>query len=102
MAKDDDTAAGVAEAGETVQVIVRLRFDPPAGAAPGSDAYASALAGVRARFLDGLDFPHRVLRAHDTVPVVVLVVPRAQRAALAGSPLVASVEDDRLNVPLAR
>ncbi|MEW6272139.1 MAG: hypothetical protein AB1689_22890 [Thermodesulfobacteriota bacterium] len=86
-----------------VQVIVRLRFEAPAGAAPDSEAYKSALTGARERFLRSIDaVPHRVVRTYDTLPLVVLSLPAAQRAEIERSPLVASVEDDRLNAPLAQ
>lgn len=84
-----------------VQVIVRLRFTPPGGAAPDSDAYKRALVAARDRFLAAIAaVPHRVVRTYDTLPLVVLAIAPGDRAALEQSPLVASVEDDRLNAPL--
>jgi hypothetical protein len=84
-----------------VQVIVRLRFDPPAGAAPDSPPYKSALAAARERFFAATEsMPHRVVRTYDTLPLVVLAIAPGDRATLEQSPLVASVEDDRLNAPL--
>lgn len=87
---------------EQVQVIVRLRFEAPAGAAPGDEAYEQAVRAARERFLATLDFEHRVVRTYDTLPLVALVIPRAERENVARSPLVAGVEDDRLNAPLAQ
>jgi len=87
----------------TVQVIVRLRFEPPAGAAPDSDAYKAALLAARSTFFGEIDaIPHRVVRTYDTLPLVVLSVAPGERAALAKVPSVASIEDDRLNAPLAQ
>jgi len=86
-----------------LQVIVRLRFEPPPGAAPDSQPYKDALLAAREKFLAAIDgVPHRVVRTYDTLPLVVLAIAPADRAALEKSPLVASVEDDRLNAPLAR
>jgi hypothetical protein len=97
----DEAAPPDAPAG-SVQVIVRLRFDAPAGAAPDSEAYKAALVRAREAFLGSIGgIPHRVVRTYDTLPLVVLSVPAEQRAELERSPLVASVEDDRLNAPLA-
>ncbi len=64
---------------EHVQVIVRLRFEPPAGASPGDDAYEQAVRAARERFLATLDFEHRVVRTYDTLPLVALVIPRSER-----------------------
>jgi hypothetical protein len=84
-----------------VQVIVRLRFTPPAGAAPDSDAYKRALVATRDRFITAIaSIPHRVVRTYDTLPLVVLAIAPGDRATLEQSPLVASVEDDRLNAPV--
>jgi hypothetical protein len=84
-----------------VQVIVRLRFTPPAGAAPDSAPYKTALLAAREKFLHEIDaVPHRVVRTYDTLPLVVLAIAPSERAALEKSPLVASVEDDRLNAPV--
>jgi hypothetical protein len=86
-----------------VRVIVRLRFDPPAGAAPDSEAYKSALVAARAKLTGELDaLSYRVVRTYDTLPLVVLEIAPGDRAALEKLPSVASVEDDRLNAPLAR
>jgi hypothetical protein len=85
-----------------VQVIVRLRFAPPADAAPDSAAYKSALTATREKFLREIDVvPHRVVRTYDTLPLVVLTIAPSARATLEQSALVASVEDDRLNAPVA-
>jgi hypothetical protein len=94
--------APVTDDAERAQVIVRLRFEPPAGAAPDQEPYKQAVRAARERFLATLEFPHRVVRTYETLPLVVLVVPRAEREGLAASPLVAGVEDDRLNAPLAQ
>jgi hypothetical protein len=84
------------------QVIVRLRFEPPEGAAPDSEPYQSALRATRDRFLVEIDeLPHRVVRTYDTLPLVVLSVAPADRATIEKLPSVAGVEDDRLNAPLA-
>lgn len=89
-------------AGPRVQVIVRLRFDPPDGAAPDSEPYQAALRATRDAFLADIDpLPHRVMRTYDTLPLVVLSIAPADRAALEKMPSVASVEEDRLNAPLA-
>jgi hypothetical protein len=94
--------APVKDDAERVQVIVRLRFEPPAGTAPDAEPYKRAVRAARERFLATLDFPHRVVRTYETLPLVVLVVPRERRAALEASALVAGVEDDRLNAPVAQ
>jgi hypothetical protein len=84
-----------------VQVIVRLRFEPPAGAAPDSPPYKAALLATREKFLGEIaGIPHRVVRTYDTLPLVVLALPPARRPEVEKSPLVASVEDDRLNAPV--
>jgi hypothetical protein len=84
-----------------VQVIVRLRFEPPAGAAPDSQPYKAALLATRETFLKEIaGLTHRVVRTYDTLPLVVLAIPPQERAALEKSPSVASVEDDRLNAPV--
>jgi hypothetical protein len=86
-----------------VQVIVRLRFDPPDGAKPDDDAYLAALRATRERFLAEIDaLAHRVVRTYDTLPLVVLAIAPRDRAALEKLPSVASVEEDRLNAPLAQ
>lgn len=83
-------------------VIVRLRFEPPDGAAPDSEPYQAALRATRDRFLAEIDdLPHRVVRTYDTLPLVVLSVTPADRARIEKLPSVESVEDDRLNAPLA-
>lgn len=85
-----------------VQVIVRLRFDPPDGAAPDGEAYQEALRAAREKLFAEIDaLPHRVVRTYDTLPLVVLAIAPADRAALEQMPSVASVEEDRLNAPLA-
>jgi hypothetical protein len=85
-----------------VQVIVRLRFDPPDGSAPDGEAYQAALRATREHFLAEIDtLPHRVVRTYDTLPLVVLSVAPSDRAALEKLASVASVEEDRLNAPLA-
>jgi hypothetical protein len=87
----------------TVQVIVRLRLDAPEGAPPDSDAYRSAVAAVRADFLAQLGgVTHRVVRTYETMPLVVLAIAPVDRAAVEKLPTVASVEEDRLNAPLAQ
>jgi len=87
----------------TTQVIVRLRFDAPEGASPDSDAYRAALVAVRDAFLGQLGgIEHRVVRTYDTIPLVVLAIAPADRAAVEKLPSVASVENDRLNAPLAQ
>lgn len=93
----------VESAGEPrVQVIVRLRFDPPAGAAPDTEAYQAALRTMREKFFIEIDaVPHRVVRTYDTLPLVVLSIAPAERASLEQMPSVAGVEEDRLNAPLA-
>lgn len=84
-----------------VQVIVRLRFEPPAGTAPDSQPYKAALLATREKFLTEIaGITHRVVRTYDTLPLVVLAIPADERAALEKSPSVASVEDDRLNAPV--
>ena len=86
-----------------VQVIVRLRFDAPDDAKPDDDAYQAALRATRDRFLAEIDaLPHRVVRTYDTLPLVVLSIAPGDRAALEKLPSVASVEEDRLNAPLAQ
>lgn len=86
-----------------VQVIVRLRFEPPEGAAPDSEPYQTALRAVRAAFLEEIDaIPHRVVRTYDTLPLVVLSLAPSDRAPVEKMPSVASVEEDRLNAPLAQ
>lgn len=87
-----------------VQVIVRLRFDPPDDAKPDDDAYQAALRATRERFLAEIEaaLPHRVVRTYDTLPLVVLAIAPGDRAALEKLPSVASVEEDRLNAPLAQ
>ncbi|HEY8517222.1 MAG TPA: hypothetical protein VIS07_17065 [Candidatus Binatia bacterium] len=88
---------------DEAQVIVRLRFEAPAGAAPDSEVYKSAVARTREEFLSSIaDVPHRVVRTYDMLPLVVLSLPKGERAAIERSPLVAGVEDDRLNAPLAQ
>jgi len=95
--KKDDVQGG------NVQVIVKLRFDAPPGAGPDTDAYKSSLTIVRDDFLRSIaEISHRVVRTYDTLPLVVLSLPAAQRGEIERSPLVASVEDDRLNAPLAQ
>ncbi len=85
------------------QVIVRLRFDAPEGAAPDSEAYRTALVAAREKLMVELgEMPHRVVRTYDVMPLVVLAVSPADRPALEKLPSVASVEEDRLNAPLAR
>ena len=88
---------------DDVQLIVRLRFEPPAGEAPDSAVYKAAVLAARTKFLAEIaDLPHRVVRTYDTLPLVVLSVAPGERAALEKSPSVAGVEDDRLNAPLAQ
>jgi len=94
--------APVTNDAERMQVIVRLRFEPPAGARPDDESYKQAVRAARERFLATLDVGYRVVRTYDTLPLVALVIPRKERDALAASPLVAGVEDDRLNAPLAQ
>jgi hypothetical protein len=85
------------------QVIVRLRFDAPDGASPDSEAYRTALVAVREKFISELGaMPHRVVRTYDVMPLVVLALAPSDRPALEKLPSVASVEEDRLNAPLAR
>lgn len=85
-----------------IQVIVRLRFDPPDGAAPDGEPYQAALRATRERFLAEIQaVPHRVVRTYDTLPLVVLSVAPSDRAPLEKLPSVAGVEEDRLNAPLA-
>jgi hypothetical protein len=85
-----------------VQVIVRLRFEPPEGAAPDGEAYQAALRATRERFLAEIDtLPHRVVRTYDTLPLVVLSVAPGERTTIEKLSSVASVEEDRLNAPLA-
>lgn len=100
-ARDAPVVEGKSSA--TTQVIVRLRFDAPDGASPDSEAYRTALVAVREAFLGQLGgIDHRVVRTYDTIPLVVLALAPADRAAVAKLPSVASVEDDRLNAPLAQ
>lgn len=87
----------------TIQVIVRLRVDAPEGAAPDSEAYHGALLAAREAFLGQLgDLTYRVVRTYETMPLVVLAIAPSDRAAIEKMPSVASVEDDRLNAPLAQ
>lgn len=91
------------KSGTRVQVIVRLRFDPPDGAKPDDEAYQAALRATLEKFLAEVDaLPHRVVRTYDTLPLVVLSIAPADRAALEQLPSVATVEEDRLNAPLAQ
>lgn len=86
-----------------VQVIVRLRFEPPAGQKPDDDGYQAELHATREKFfseLGGID--HRVVRTYDTLPLVVLSIAPAERARVEKLPSVAGVEEDRLNAPLAQ
>lgn len=86
-----------------VQVIVRLRFDPPEGAKPDDEAYQTALRAAHEKLFGELDaIPHRMVRTYDTLPLVVLSIAPADRAAVEKLPSVASVEEDRLNAPLAQ
>lgn len=86
-----------------VQVIVRLHFDAPDGAKPDDEVYRAALGTAREKLFAELDtLPHRVVRTYDTLPMVVLSIAAADRAALEKLPSVASVEEDRLNAPLAQ
>jgi len=85
-----------------LQVIVRLRFDAPDGAAPDGDAYRDALRATREQFLTAIgSLSPRVLRTYDTLPLVVLSIAPADRPTIERLPLVAGVEEDRLNAPLA-
>jgi hypothetical protein len=85
-----------------VQVIVRLRFEAPEGAKPDDEAYRAALRAARDKLFAELDtVPHRLVRSYDTLPLVVLAIAPADRSALEKLPSVASVEEDRLNAPLA-
>lgn len=100
----DTEGAPVVDAKSTLssQVIVRLRFDAPDGAAPDSEPYRTALVAVREKFMSELGaMPHRVVRTYDTMPLVVLALAPSDRPALEKLPSVASVEEDRLNAPLA-
>lgn len=86
-----------------LQVIVRLRFDAPDGAKPDDEVYREALVAAREKLFAELDaIPHRVVRTYDTLPLVVLSIAPADRATVEKLPSVASVEEDRLNAPLAQ
>ena len=86
-----------------VQVIVRLRFDAPEGAKPDDEAYQAALRAAHEKLFGELDaIPHRMVRTYDTLPLVVLSISPSDRAAVEKLPSVASVEEDRLNAPLAQ
>lgn len=99
--KGEPVVESTAEA--RVQVIVRLRFDAPDGAKPDDEAYQAALRAAREKLFGELDaIPHRMVRTYDTLPLVVLSIAPADRAAIEKLPSVASVEEDRLNAPLAQ
>jgi hypothetical protein len=99
--KGEPVVESTAEA--RVQVIVRMRFEAPDGAKPDDEAYQAALNGARERlFAELAALPHRVVRTYDALPLVVLSIAPADRAAVEKLPSVASVEEDRLNAPLAQ
>lgn len=99
-AKGEPVVESSAEA--RMQVIVRMRFDPPEGAKPDDEAYQAALRAAQTKLFGELDtIPHRMVRTYDTLPLVVLSIAPTDRAAVEKLPSVASVEEDRLNAPLA-